>query len=454
MTLVAIAIFCIINLPFALFNFSFTIFLLSKIYYIIPATATSLILSFKINKNKILGALLTLLFTLFTTFIAILIFVKETENNEKVVWNSPNDYFTTDFFVGEHGHILLNAKINDITGLFFFDTGAGQTSVNEKYLTDEKMKLHPFSMCDVRGNTQTKNLFKVRLFELGSFGIERLQAYPTDSAAWTDPKGIHYNQDSILGIIGNNIISKFIWDFDLVNHRVTISNNKKYCKTIPNSLAINLVQVNKHKEIAVQINGTDKILTLDFGCRDPIVISGSIPNKQGESGGTSNQSKGFLNHLDTTDRSAINFDFVDVKLGSYEFKQIKCNENEKVDLLGIPFVWAFKRVIIDFSNNNIYFISKNDSLVDFSVNMFNEESLFLRTNGIMTLFSSHKGTVLLVNSKDSVPLSYTIYGRSVFYKSNNKLDSIFVYDSLLLPDGRIQMGPYILKPDRYNKKSY
>jgi hypothetical protein len=434
--LTAVLIIAMTSLPFAIFN-------LSKVLYLFTAGILCIIFSIALRKSRILSIsnLLSCVFIL--SAIVIIVKIQNINKTEKVIWNSPNESFTVNFIVGKQGDIYLDAKINDTTGLFLFDTGYDLSAVNEKFVTDENMKLHPYTTSDVNGIKQTKNVFKVKWFVLGAIEIKRLHVYPADSITWTSPKGIYYKKDSILGIIGNNIISKFIWDFDLINKRVTVSNKKTYCNTIPGSMAINLVSKDNHKEIAVRINEEKKMLTLDFGSVFPIVISDSIPNQKvfGKKDFYSQEISGALNHLDSTDGRDRNIDFVDIKLGAYEFKQIECFEKAKTDLLGLPFIWAFKRVVIDFMNSKVYFISENDSASDLGVNKYNRQSMI---NRISIIKSKPDGMPFIIE-RGSTRMRYVLYGSSKLYKNNNRLDSVICFDSLLLPNGKKKYGPFTIR---------
>jgi len=388
-----------------------------------------------------------ILLSSFLLFIIFLIVKKIMVYNEtdKVQWNSPNESFTVDYIVGKGGHLFLNGKMNGITGLFLFDTGAELSVLNEKYITSENLKLKPSTITDATEIKQTKNLYKVSCFELGAIKIKDLDVFPADSLSWKDPKGILYNQDSIVGVIGNNIISKFIWDFDMVKKRVTVSNSKSYCNSIPDSLAIKLISIKNHKEIIVRINDKLKRLSLDFGSYFPVSLSGLIPNKKNSDNNCSNSQKikGAFNHLNQKEGIGSKFDFVDIKLGVYEFKEIQCLENDDHSLLGIPFVWSFKRVIIDFMNNNVFFISLNEKAGDFGVIKFNRQSVS-NTADILDYNCKPEGTPLIFE-KDSIRIRYVCYGRLKLYRNNNKLDSIYCYDSLKFSNGKMKYGPFGLK---------
>lgn len=373
----------------------------------------------------------------------------EKEDKEKFVCNSPDDSYTTNFIIDKEGLIYLKAKINNTNGLFLFDTGCELTSVNEKIVTEKKMKLHPYTIYDSKGITQTKNVYKVKSFELGAIGIEKLHVYPTDSLSWTDPKGSHYKQDSILGTIGNNIISKFIWDFDLINHHVTVSNNKRYCHNLPDSLAIALVSKNSNKEISVLINGVRKMLLLDFGCSQTIILADSIPNQEitKEKINLSVEHKSSLNHLDSINGRVNNINFVNLQLGSNLFKEIICVGNDHVNVFGIPFIWAFERVVLDFENNRAYFISKNNTLSNYSIDKYKRN--YINGNATINMKCKPNGLKFILQS-DLTRISYVLFGNIVMYKSNSKLDSIICLDSLRLPNGQIKFGPATLKVEHVN----
>jgi hypothetical protein len=271
--------------------------------------------------------------------------------------------------------------------------------------------------------------------------------YPLDSLTWTSPKGIFHKQDSILGIIGNNIISKFIWDFDLTNQQVTISNNLNYCKNLPDSLSINLVPQNNCKAIPLALNQTNKMLLLDFGCSSPIILADSIPKDKGAQKNSTKISRhngpGAFSHLDTTNTKQTNHGaFVNVQFGPHRFNEIECIQNNHSNLLGMPFIWAFKRVVLDFEKNKAYFISRYKSN-KYNLHNHNFQSTVNRGK-VINFYPGEKGTVITIN-KDSLKLKYLAFGYSQLIKINNNADSLFCTDSVRLPNGTSLAGPIMIK---------
>jgi hypothetical protein len=342
----------------------------------------------------------------------------ENQEAEKVEWNSPNNSFTIDFVVGRNGYIYFEASVNDTSGLFLFDTGAGISIVNERFVTDKKMKGHPFTITDSKGIQQTKDLYKVNNFMLGGIEIKRLQVYPKDSISWTEPRGLFYKKDSIIGVIGNNIISKFIWDFDLINKQVTISKSKRYCRAIPDSLSVPLFWNGGNNDIPVKINGAERMLTFDFGASEPLTISDSIPNNfTGDKGRFTVYSSGGLNHLDSTERKGSNMDFVDVELGVYKFNEVLCSENDYSNLLGLPFIWSFERVIVDYLNDKAYFITENR-------NSGGRGEINISRYNIWHNARESKDSLIITRNNEH----YKFYGSSTLYQSRSGFDSIFYRD--------------------------
>lgn len=446
--LISIIIFGILILPVVIFNISFTKFILTKISFVIPFVVLSLIFSFTLIKSRIAGIIVILSFVLFLSLISIVIKNSESEYEEEVLWSSNVDEFTTDFIVGKQGYLYFKAQINNVTGLFLFDTGCSLTSVNEKFITNGSMKRNRHTISDSNGMKQTKHSHIVNKFELGNIEIRNLKTYPLDSLTWTSSDGIFFEQDSVIGVLGNNIISKFIWDFDFLNQCVTISNNKNYCDTISDSLSINLVSKNNCKEIPVIINQTDKLLLLDFGCSSPIILSDSIPERKelNKKAATFSQKrgKGALSHLDSINNNqTINGSFVDIKLGKFEYKKIRCANNNHSNLLGIPFIWSFERVVLDFSNNKTYFISENNEASKFSIKNHNWQSI-INKGEIIELYSKPDGTLIKMENQ-SMEVRYMVFGHTKLYKNKGRLDSMFCQDSIHLPNGQTINGPITIK---------
>ena len=442
--LIAVLIFGIFLIPCALFKLSFARFVLTQIPSLVVLGGFSLVLAFIISKNKKLGALLTVICLLVISSMVLFFRFMDNLDAEKVEWNAPTDRFTMDFMVGREGYIYLKASVNDTSGLFLFDTGCTTSHVNERLVTNKMNRLHQFTITDAHGVQQTKHLYKVNRFELGDVEIKQLHVYPSDSLTWTQAQGTFYRQDSVMGIIGNNIISRFVWDFDMINKRVILSRSKKYCKDLADSLSLPLFSNNGNKDIAVKINGVEKRLTFDFGAAHPLCISDTIPYLLAtDKKGFTQISAGLLNHLDSTERKENNFDFAEVKFGAYTFKDIICSEKAHCNLLGIPFMWTFERVIVDYMNDKAYFINKNDDFGGFSLVNFNRKNIWYTAREIK--FDAKPGGREVHYTKAGIKKRLVFYGNFTLFKNSEGLDSIFYQDSMSLANGQKKYGPSAFK---------
>ncbi len=430
--------------------------------------AASLIVSFFFRK-RLYFAITQISFTvlLLIGFFAFVWQYNDTNRHDSI-WDSKDDNFTTGFIVGKEGHLYIKASINNIKGLFLFDTGADICLVNEKLILGDNKSTRFFSITDAKKIKQSKRIIKIKNFQLGSINIDDLQVYPVDSISWINLNGAFYNQDSVIGVIGNNIIANYVWDFDMLNKTVTVSKSKKYCKDLPDSSAVDLIHKGNPWHIPVIINDTKKELILDFGCSSPLDISDTITtiNKFNIKGITYSQYSGSaFNHLDPNKEMETHISFVDVSFGDKNFRRVKCSEKTELNLFGIPFIWAFERVVLNFKDDKAYFISKLDSAGTFGVNEVSKRSrdfalavvLVCQGKAEVTLRNDIKTPVKWISSQnDTLNGEYTFYGNIVFYGGkkdpkidNYSIDSIVSKDSLMLPNGAIRYGHYTVD---YNKK--
>jgi len=459
--------------------FTFYLFSLIGIDYSKPLVYTTsgifIMISFLLlrlfRKKRFLSNTQFSLTILFTISFYILINISNNYNIHKASWESYQDYFNVNFVVGKEGHLYLKAKINNKNGLFLFDTGADISLVNEKLLPENYDEERFLTLTDSKGIKQKKRIVKLDSFRLGSIKIKNIKMYPADSSSWTDSKGTFFKNDSVIGVIGNNIIKNYVWDFNMVEKTVTISKSRKYCNNIPDSNAVDLISSDNSWYIPVLINDTQKKLTLDFGCSSPINISDTISLKRkfNIKGMTYKQnSLSAFNHLNPNKKSESDINFVDVSFGTNKFRRIKCFEKTESDLFGIPFIWSFERVVLNFNHDKAYFISRSDSVGKFGVvnisNNFRAFSLAMALNmnegkAEVTLRNDIKMPIKwITNKNDTLSGEYKMYGNVIFYGSrknpkveNYSIDSIVSLDSLILPDGINTYGHYTID---CNKKYY
>ncbi|WP_421918584.1 retropepsin-like aspartic protease [Marinifilum sp.] len=396
-------------------------------------------------------------------------------NVHESFWESDKDYFTTEFVVGKRGHIYLKAKLNGEEGLYVFDTGATQSCVNELLVTQNKDSLIQINITDANKVRQSQGLLQVDSFKLGSIKIKNLWVVALDSLAWTNKNGILYGQDSLKGIIGYNIISKYIWDFDMKNKQVTVSMASNYCDDLPDTTAVALKDSINSWYIPVTVNDIEKTLLLDLGSAIPISITDTIPTRDKFKFvdiSFSENSNGLFNHLLAHNKFQSFESFNDLSFGNYNFNRISCQENDKNDLFGIPIIWNFDRFVLDTKNNRAYFINNNKFDCELSASCFSSNKFYFYLNMVLTYGIKGKAEVKLrsrfklpasatVGYYDTCKLSYKIYngfkveGINSGFKveDSNKDQDNYLYfadhfislDSVMLPNGEMKYGNYAIK---------
>ena len=108
------------------------------------------------------------------------------------------------------GQLLINAKINDVDGVYILDSGAGQTVVDAKQLDTLKLKLNYDETALTGGGVGAHSIENVPSYnnkiEINNFKIDNLiVAVMSLETAWESlaQVGAH---DELFGIIGVDIL--------------------------------------------------------------------------------------------------------------------------------------------------------------------------------------------------------------------------------------------------------
>jgi hypothetical protein len=119
-------------------------------------------------------------------------------------------YIAIPFSQNIAGQLLLNAKINDVDGVYILDSGAGQTVVDSKQLDTLKLKLNYDEAALTGGGFGAHSIENVPSYnnklEINNFKIDNLiVAVMSLETAWESlaQVGAH---DELFGIIGVDIL--------------------------------------------------------------------------------------------------------------------------------------------------------------------------------------------------------------------------------------------------------
>lgn len=374
-------------------------------------------------------------------------------------WSSDSSNFTIPFSTDVNGYMYINVTVGDTSGLFLIDTGSDPTCIKESLvnLNDTTFR---YKLGDAQNISVRKKLIEAQNIKIGSLEFSKLNIWPLDNDSWSE-NGVFYKNDSLIGVIGSTILSKFVWDFDMEKMEVSIYNQPNFPENISDSTAVALINVGNKYFVEIEINGKKHKVKIDSGSSYTLSVSEAISDSVSKSNIriTRNRKTAFM-HLSNeslvTPDTSYSYTIPKLHLGNHTFTQTACKERSKNNLLGIPFFWAFERVIIDYPNHQIYFINLKDNYRNsiYNISYMDRRNIQLSKHG----FYIEKPNSYLefdiekieqsVNDKnetilDTVPFKYIFYGGSkIWGKSMNAIDSITSADSIRLPNGKTEFANY------------
>lgn len=353
------------------------------------------------------------------------------------------------FQIDKSGRILLEAQVNDTSGLFLFDTGAGITTMNV-IITGDSILQFDHTLTDAIGLQQTKKLRAIDHFQVGEVQVDQLIFWPEDSGSH-----LQKGEKNLLGVIGNNFLTHFVWDFDLRNNQVTIAKSINDLADVEKGTDLPLKNIDGKWKIPVTIDGTDREIELDFGFNGSITLNDSIKKDKNTLYGTDFGKKRTLFSHTLSGPEVVDTSFFvvaqSIKLGNQEFTDIKYFEKKYAELIGIQFMWAFERVILDYPNQEVIlckkdqshqFAVKEHSIDNFLTMLINHNDGYYVSSGNPYLVHESK---MITTQNDTVKAEYYIYGKAKYWgKDVNSLDSIEILQSVRLPNGDSINAPYTI----------
>jgi hypothetical protein len=293
-------------------------------------------------------------------------------SSHSIVWNNNQHYTTIPFYSSESGHIYLKAKIGKETKYIGFDTGAELCGFNEIY-NNSKITTD-ISVTDSHSKTKNVIIQKLNKLSFKNIDFEKVDYISMNKDIWKNQCGIFFNQDSIAGVLGNNIINSFVWDFDMLNKTLKIS-EKAELQNISKASIIHLFKRGKKSWfIKIKVNGKRKNVTLDSGSDATLTIKDSIGLSENYNYeiGYSN-SKGLFSFNDcykkkdssqnvTKTHSRKRKIFADISISNNNFEDVVIEDISNLNLIGIPLFWEYERVVLDFLNGKMFLFNKNHSV--------------------------------------------------------------------------------------------
>ena len=299
--------------------------------------------------------------------------------------------------------IKIPVNINGKTYKFIFDTGAGSSVLSESVASSLGLKpVTKTKTLDSQGNESTRSIYVIDTITIG--GVQFINQ-PFVSA---DLSNISCVGSEFDGIIGSNLMSKAIWYIDNIQKNITLTNDKKKLKALPNSQVVSfktfnsgpIQNLNPHINMEIPQFVNNKMILFDMGSAGGVKISknmvdenATLPNLY--SVGNALQGLFGRSKIDTTFYTSTN---------ALNFGGIKIQENVEIALkntksanVGMQFLRNFN-LILDWNLNEITFsknttIEKSDQLkYGFRVGVDNTTVV---VNELLNQSQAQKGGLLL-----------------------------------------------------------
>lgn len=424
---------------------------------------------------------------LFIATLSLLVFTGYREYNKKhkknillnhtTNWKNPEHSSSIPFFVHSSGHIYIKTELLGEKKYLVFDTGADNCALNEKYNTSNILKTS--NITDSQAKKNKVQYFTLDSLSLGELNFKQLSYGSLKKKIWGSKCGIFYKQDSVAGILGNNVINNFVWDIDMIKHTMQISDQPFKEKTT-SAKVVPLINIGMGWNVEIQIDGKLKKVKLDSGSNGILSLKDSIhfPKTYTNLISKVSKSKGIFSYMDCdgneikidTTESSINKRnisrrvFADLYIADTIYKNTLVSDNKPIDLIGIPIFWEYERVVLDFLSKKMYLINPTKSKNSFQLSKksINGRSAMkiesIKKNGY---FESSFNKVLLINTqskktKDTVIFKFIGKMKCYAHQINSKsikMDSIIGMGTVLNTSiaGPINLKLNDFKPLNYTK---
>lgn len=261
-------------------------------------------------------------------------------NSFQEINNIENEFINNEFI------ILKNISINDtLKGDFIFDTGSNYTIINSENVNKHNPKSSIIT--DFYGNSDSISMLKNVKLEIYNHSIKNVTSriYNISSIA---------KKYNIIGILGTDIISKFCWEFNFNNNKLTVNN-------IPfKTDSLSFINVNFKKKSALM----DAIFIDGIYMRNFMLDSGSLSEitSNDTSLSTNNlhhyKEENLIQSITKKKPEKLNillsYNSI-IKIGNHNFKNIKLQTNPKYrNLIGLDF-FPKNKLVFDGISSKLFF---------------------------------------------------------------------------------------------------
>jgi len=414
------------------------VFSFKKINFLVwLSLGISLVIALLVRKNKLLRLTIIIFSAGLSCLLLYKAIFKKTQKNELlnhvITWDNLSHKTAIPFYVSPSGHLYIKTAIKGDVKYLLFDTGADFTVLHEKYMDNVPISIS--EVIDSNNKTEKTGFHILDSLKLSEIGFSNVSYMSLKKNAWGDC-GFFKGQDSVAGILGNNVINNFVWDIDMVNRTMEIS-DKKFNGTTELSNILRLYRNRISWDVEIGINGIRKRLKLDTGSNGGIGMTDSLVSVKKYTGYHSfpDYNKSAFSYKDCMGEKVV-LDtiasgrhkkknkrnvFADVAVGDTIFKNSLVRDNNHHNLFGIPFFWGYERVVLDFVNRKMYFINPINAKYVFrhsfisELKRWNIKKNALKANGSFICQMKDSLLVKAISRKTKDTVNFKFKGAVTYY---------------------------------------
>ena len=305
------------------------------------------------------------------------------------------DYLTKIPFRYVNNHIFIDVSVDGTVYNFLFDSGADFCLIDVNHLKNgsyKKIKVVKTSGSSFK--TQKTQLIKFSQFSIADVDFAEIGAAIMDLSFIN--KEYHCLEKPIAGIIGSTLLRKSNWQIDYEDHEILFSDDISKLNVSKESFAIDFIEKSWGSPLVnVNINGTNKIFTLDTGSSGKITTGVEYLEKLD----TSNYVA--INREDKLKNSYTNYiveikqmNIGDITLGNHTISL----EDGVSSLIGNVFFEHFN-ITLDWKNNKMHL----DPIKELNARPYSDFEVTLKPN-----FATNKIQISGVYNTDAAKGKFTV----------------------------------------------
>ncbi len=270
-------------------------------------------------------------------------------------WNSKVHNTTIPFHIKDN-LIFIKAKINNEEKYLLFDTGAEIPLIKNQYNNSETIGVQ--KIIDANGNTKIEEIKELNNLSIGGLNFEKVKNVSLNTDT-TNGKNL-LSKDFIAGILGCNLMNSFVWDLNLKNNTIHLTDSK-FNENISQATTIPLIEYNNRWKIEIKVNGDKKKAMFDSGSNAILTLKDSIKLPKDYIYQIKKYANSNTLYSNTNYKNIERKIFVNLSISNLIFKDIPAFDNNESNVIGNPILWEYERVVLDFISKKIYLLNKNNS---------------------------------------------------------------------------------------------